>query len=119
MHGTRCEPATAGTVLLHPADKEHRDRFGAPGAVCVNVSPSDAWLDATCSDGVFASYRAVRGQAALHLGNAIRRGLGASDTAGRLALEAAALSLLSETAAGGGATPGAYRRKRRIEAPRA
>ena len=94
----RCEPATPGTILLHPPDDEHRDRFGPSGAICVNVSPSVAWLDATRNDDLFGGYRAFRGDVALQMGNAIRTRLGARDTAGRLALEAATLALLSEAA---------------------
>jgi AraC family transcriptional regulator len=94
----RCEPATPGTILLHPPDDEHGDRFGPSGATCINVCPSAAWLDATRDDDLFGGYRAVRGNAALHMGDTIRRRLGARDTAGRLALEAATLALLSEAA---------------------
>jgi AraC family transcriptional regulator len=94
----RCEPATPGTILLHPADDEHCDRFGPSGATCINVSPNAAWLDATRRDDLFGGYRAFRGDVALHMGNAIRCRLGARDTAGRLALEAATLALLSEAA---------------------
>jgi AraC family transcriptional regulator len=99
--GGRVESATAGTVLLHPEGSEHDDRFGPSGAICVNVSPSPTWLDATrdAGDSLFRDYRAVRGEAALHLGRAIRRHLGAADTAERLSLEAATLALLSEAAA--------------------
>jgi AraC family transcriptional regulator len=94
----RCEEAGAGTILLHPADDAHGDRFGPEGAICVNVSPSAAWLDATRGDDLFRSYRVLRGCVALSLGNAIRRRLADRDTAGRLALESAALALLSEAA---------------------
>src|SRR5438105_8279917 len=38
---SRSHPARAGTILLHPADDEHDDRFGPAGAICVNVSPSE------------------------------------------------------------------------------
>ena len=98
--------ARAGTILLHPADDEHGDRFGPAGAICVNVSPSQGWLDATRGESLFGGYRAVHGDAALSLGHAIRRRLGARDTAGRLALEAATLALLSEAAQSGAARDG-------------
>jgi AraC family transcriptional regulator len=94
----RCEPATPGTVLLHPADDEHGDRFGPSGATCINVSPSAAWLEAMRKEDLFGAYRAFHGDIALQMGNAIRCGLGARDTAGRLALEAATLALFSEAA---------------------
>src|SRR5439155_4512602 len=94
----RSEPATPGTVLLHPAGDEHGDRFGPSDAICINVSPSAAWRDAMSEDNLFRDYRAFRGDAALHMGNTLRHRLGACDTAGRLALEAATLALLSEGA---------------------
>src|ERR1043166_9058103 len=97
----REESASAGTMLLHPEDDEHADRFGPSGAVCVNVSPSAAWLEITGGgggDSLFNEYRAIRGDATLNLGIAIRRQLGATDTAARLTLEAAALALLAHAA---------------------
>ena len=97
--GRRSTECGAGSVIWHPKDEAHEDRFAAGGGRCVGIEFDRSWLTRLDESEVLPEgWTVARGGAPSWLAARISRELSQPDTLAPLAVEGLTYALMAELA---------------------